>query len=46
MEKLSMGEYTLVVWAAYALAAVVLIGIAWISISALKKSQKKLADLE
>lgn len=46
MEKLSMGEYGLLVWAAYAVAALVLGGVAWVSWRGLKTANRRLRGLE
>jgi len=45
MEKLSMGEYTEVVWAAYAVAAVILLGVAFSTVRSLRQAQKKSQEL-
>jgi len=45
MEKLSMGEYTLVVWAAYLVAFVLLGGCAALSLRGLRQAQKILREL-
>lgn len=46
MEKLSMGEYGAVIWAAYAVALLVLGAVSWVSWRGLKQAQRSLAELE
>ena len=41
-----MGEYTVEVWAAYAVAFVVLCIVGWMSLRALKRAKKQLAAAE
>jgi heme exporter protein CcmD len=46
MEKLSMGEYTAIVWGAYGVAALMLLGCVWVSLRALRAAERKLHKLE
>lgn len=44
MEKLSMGEYGAVVWAAYGTAFIVLAAVTWASLRGFKYARKSLKD--
>ena len=45
-EVLAMGGYGAYVWPAFALAAILMAGMAWISLRSLRKAEKNLSELQ
>ena len=45
MEKLIMGEYSFIVWAAYGVAFAVLGAVAWVSLRDARRARQRLSEL-
>lgn len=45
-QKMEMGGYAAYIWPAFALAAVVMVGMAWLSLRGLRRAQKTLTELQ